>query len=115
YVRGVHLLRGESVNTPVNGIRPEPQFGNVVDVVSDGHSRQHLLQLSAQTPPPGPSGGAGRLWDWKRWGFFSSYTFAFNDNDTDGPFSTAATGSIGGEWGTAPGSARHRAQAGFTR
>jgi hypothetical protein len=36
YVRGLHLLRGDNGNAPVAGIRPEPQFGNIIEVVSDG-------------------------------------------------------------------------------
>ena len=114
YVRGLHLLRGENLNAPLGGIRPDPQFGNVVEVLSDGRSRQHVLQLSAQTPPPPPGMGGGPLWDWKRWGFFSSYTLADNNNDTDGPFSTPATGILADDWGPAPGSVHHRVQAGFT-
>ena len=58
--------------------------------------------------------GGGPRWDWKRWGFFSSYTLASNNNDTDGPFSTPASGLLDHEWGPAPGSVRHRVQAGFT-
>jgi hypothetical protein len=54
------------------------------------------------------------LWDWKRWGFFSGYTFAKDENNTDGAFSTPATGSLATEWGPTPGSVRHRIQAGFT-
>ncbi|HEV3214937.1 MAG TPA: TonB-dependent receptor [Vicinamibacterales bacterium] len=114
YVRGGRVLRGLNLNAPVNGIRPDPTFGNVIEVVSDGASRQHILQLNAQTPPPLPQPGRPPLWDWKHWGFFSSYTFAKSENNTDGPFSPPATGSLAAEWGPAPGSVRHRVQAGFT-
>jgi opacity protein-like surface antigen len=114
YVRGERVLRGENLNAPVNGIRPDPTFGNVIEVVSDAASRQHVIQLNAQTPPPLPQPGKAPLWDWKRWGLFSSYTFAKNENNTDGAFSTPANGSLATEWGPAPGSVRHRAQAGFT-
>jgi hypothetical protein len=37
-----------------------------------------------------------------------------NHNDSDGPFSTPADGSIADEWGVASGTVRHRVQAGFT-
>jgi hypothetical protein len=114
YVRGIGLLRGENLNAPVNGIRPDAAFGNIVEVVSDGRSRQHVLQLTAQTPPPPPPLGGGPLWDWKRFGFFSSYTLTDNKNNTDGAFSTPATGRPADEWGPAAGSVRHRVQAGFT-
>jgi len=54
------------------------------------------------------------LWDWKRWGLFSGYTFAKNDNNSDGPFSTPATGNLAEEWGPAGGSMRHRFNGGFS-
>jgi hypothetical protein len=114
FVRGVRVLRGLNLNPPLNGVRQDPAFGNVIEVVSDGASRQHILQLNAQTPPPLPQPGKAPLWDWKHWGFFSSYTFAKNQNNTDGPFSPPATGNLAAEWGPAPGSVRHRVQAGFT-
>ena len=94
YVRGIGVLRGQNLNAPVDGVRPDPAFGNIVEVVSDGRSRQHVLQFTAQTPPPPSALGGGPLWDWKRWGFFSGYTFASNNNNTDGAFSTPATGSL---------------------
>jgi hypothetical protein len=114
YVRGTGLLLGANLNAPVNGVRPDPVFGNVVEVVSDGRSRQHILQFNAQTPPPFPQPGRTPLWDWKRWGLFSGYTFASNNNNTDGAFSTPSTADLSAEWGPTPGSVRHRVQAGFT-
>jgi hypothetical protein len=95
-------------------MRPDSRFGNIVEVVGDGNGRQHILQLIAQTPPPAPPLGGGRRWDWKRWGFFSSYTATSNNTNADGPFSTPADGNLGDEWGPASGSARHRVVAGFT-
>ena len=39
YIRGAGILRGENLNAPVDGIRPLPQFGNVVQVVADAARR----------------------------------------------------------------------------
>jgi hypothetical protein len=114
YVRGIGILRGQNLNAPMNGIRPDPSFGNVIEVLSDGRSRQHVLQFNAQTPPPPPALGGGPRWDWKRWGFFAGYTLLSSRNNSDGPFSTPATGSLAAEWGPSPGSSTHRVQAGFT-
>ena len=30
--RGTQLLRGRNLNAPVNGVRPDPSFSNVIDV-----------------------------------------------------------------------------------
>jgi hypothetical protein len=114
YFRGAGVLRGLNLNAPIDGVRPDPTFGNVIEVVSDGRSRQHVLQMFAQTPPPPPFAGAPMLWDWKRWGFFSGYTLTRSENNTDGAFSAPATGSLAAEWGVAPGTVAQRAQAGFT-
>src|SRR5207248_8029854 len=56
YLRGAYVLRGQNLNAPdqASGVRPDPAFGNIIEVVSDARSRQHLLQLIAQTPPPPP-------------------------------------------------------------
>jgi hypothetical protein len=114
YVRNSTLLRGENLNAPVDGVRPDPAYGNVIEVIDDGRGRQHILQFTAQTPPPPPPLGGGPRWDWKRWGFFSGYTYTRNRNNTDGAFSTPATGTLDAEWGIASGSVAHRVNAGFT-
>jgi hypothetical protein len=116
YSRSSRLMRGLNLNAPDAGVRPDPQSGNVIEVVSDGRGRQHQLQLFAQTPPPPPPNGnsAGPRWDWKRWGFFSGYTLLSDLNDTDGPFSTPATGRLSDDWGPTPNTSRHRLIAGFT-
>jgi Carboxypeptidase regulatory-like domain len=111
---GRGLLRGENLNPPIDGIRPDLAFGNVIEVVSDARSRQHVLQLNAQTPPPLPQPGRAPLWDWKRFGFFSNYSHADTTNNTDGAFSTPATGDLAQEWGPSPGTSRHRFYGGFT-
>jgi hypothetical protein len=83
-------------------------------VVSDAQSRQHLLQFTAQTPPPPPAAGGGPRWDWARSGFYSGYTLADTRNNSDGAFSSPATGNPADDWGPAGGSVRHRFNAGLT-
>ena len=114
YIKGEGVPRGLNLNAPVGGVRPDPVFGNVIEVVGDAASRQHILQLNAQTPPPLPQPGKARLWDWRRWGLFSGYTFAKNENNTDYAVSPPATGNLAAEWGPASGSVRHRFQGGFS-
>jgi hypothetical protein len=113
YIRGAGILRGENLNAPVNGIRPLPQFGNVVQVVSDGRSRQHVLNITGQTNPPQQQGREDKRWDFKRINFYFDYSLIHNRNNSDGPFSTPATGSLENEWGRAAFASRHRLFAGF--
>ncbi len=100
YQRGSQLSRGLNLNPPVDGVRPDPAFANVIEVVSDAASRQHQLQVDANVNP-----GAllpafnGPLIDWKRTTLFVNYTLASVRNNTDGPFAVPATGSLAAEWG----------------
>jgi len=102
YQRAARLARGLDVNQPVTGVRPNPAFANIVDVVSDAASRQHQLQVDANINP-----GAllpafnGPLVSWKRSTVFLNYTLAKVENNTDGPFSIPATGNLDEEWGPA--------------
>jgi hypothetical protein len=102
YQRAARLARGLNVNQPVTGVRPNPVFANIVDVVSDAASRQHQLQVDANINP-----GAllpafnGPLVSWKRSTVFLNYTLAKVENNTDGPFSIPATGNLDEEWGPA--------------
>ena len=100
YQRGSRLSRGLNLNPPVDGVRPDPAFANIIEVVSDAASRQHQLQVDANVNP-----GAllpafkGPLIDWKRTTLFLNYTLASVRNNTDGPFAVPATGSLAAEWG----------------
>jgi hypothetical protein len=111
HVGGTRLLRGFNLNEPLGGVRPDPAFGNLIEVVSDAQSQQHTitLTLNAGTPPPPPFGGAkGKLWDWRRASINVFYTRGSLRNNTDGDFSTPATGNLNDDWAPALGDARHR-------
>jgi hypothetical protein len=110
YLRGTDQYRGNNVNAPVDGIRPDPEFGNVIEVVSDARSRQHQLQ-TAVTVNPGallPVAPSAKRVSWMRTTLFVNYTFGLNDNNADGPFSIPAGGPLAAEWGPAAGDVRHR-------
>jgi hypothetical protein len=106
YQRGSRLARGLNLNPLVNGVRPDPAFSNIIDVVSDASSRLHQLQIDASLNP-----GAllpafrGPLISWKRTTVFANYTLAWFRNNTDGPFSIPPTGDLEAEWGPATGGA----------
>jgi hypothetical protein len=100
YQRGTSLYRGLNLNGPVNGVRPEPAFGNVVEVVPDGESRLHQVQFSLNVNPGAllPAFNAPLI-KWSRTTLFVNYTWSQLQNNTDGPFSTPATGNLADEWG----------------
>jgi carboxypeptidase family protein len=105
YQRGSRLARGENLNVLVNGLRANPAFANILDVVSDAASIQHQLQVDATVNPgaliPLPR-SAPRI-NWKRTTVFANYTLASIRNNTDGPFSVSPTGTLDTEWGPALG------------
>jgi hypothetical protein len=109
YGRGAGLLRGENLNAPVAGLRPNPLFGNIIEVVPDARLRQYSISsnLSLSLTQPGPTVAAAR-WNWRRLNANVGYNYAKSENNTDGAFSTPATGSLDGEWGPTPGDVRHR-------
>jgi hypothetical protein len=110
YQRGSRLSRGLNLNAPLNGVRPDPAFANVVDVASDADSRQHQVQVDA-TINPGAMLPAfnGPLVSWKRTTVFINYTWAMLSTNSDGPFSIPPTGDLAAEWGPAANDVRHRA------
>src|SRR5581483_1762401 len=112
YQRGAHLPRGLNLNAPVNGVRPDIAFANVVDVLSDASSRQHQVQFDANVNPGAllPAFNGPRI-SWKRTTLFLNYTFARLRNNSDGPFRIPATGDLSMEWGPAANDVRHRLNA----
>ena len=113
HTSGRELMRGENLNFPINGIRPDPLFVNIIRVVPDAASRQDVLNVfsqfsfSPQTPPS--LNPTGPRWNWKRTSFNVNYSTGRIENNTDGPYSLPASGSPSGEWGPVPGEIRkHR-------
>ena len=115
HMTGTGLYRGRNLNAPVDGVRPDSQFLNLVEVVSDAHSRQDSVSVNfdgglAQIPPIVAS-SAPRI-DWRRLRFFANYTLGWQKNNTSGDFSLAP-GAQDAEWGYANFDVRHRGGAGL--
>ena len=109
YQRGVDVYRGLNLNAPIDGERPDPAFGNIIEVASDARSRQHQVQFSLTVNPGAllPAFNAPRI-AFKRTTLFVNYTWADLKNNADGAFAIPATGSLASEWGAAPQDVRNR-------
>jgi hypothetical protein len=109
YTRGSALARGDNQNAPANGVRPDPEFGNIVEVVSDAGSRLHQLQVNITANPGAllPVTNAP-LVRFQRTTLFLNYTWATLRNNTDGAFSLAPSGVQDDEWGPASSDVHHR-------
>jgi hypothetical protein len=115
YQRGGAVARGVNLNAPVNGVRPDPRFGNVIEVTSDASSRQHQLQsnLTINQGALFPQNKSAPLVSFKRTTLFLNHTFSRARNNTDGAFNVAPTGNLDLEWGPSNNDVRHRFNAQF--
>jgi hypothetical protein len=102
YRRGVQLLRGRNLNSPVDGVRPDGRFSNVVEVVGDAAARFHALTIGLSVI---------KL-DWRQTFFAANYSLTSSETNTTGPYGLSASGDdLATEWGvSAP---RHRVGATF--
>ena len=127
YTRGAQVWHGLNINAPEDGVRPDPAFANVVEVVSDGSSRQHTVQAAVNVSfanqarpglgrdgPPMFGPQTGPLFDLRRANINAFYTLGQFRNNTEGPFGLAPTGDIDDEWGPAGGDVRHRFNIAFS-
>ena len=108
------LLRGENLNAPVDGVRPDPRFANVIRAIDDAESKNHTLStnMSVSLGTPTPAMQQDR-WNWRRGSIFTTYTLAKQRSNSDGAFSPPFTGSPEGEWGPANNDMRHRLNIGL--
>ena len=47
HTSGENLMRGHNLNQPVDEVRPDPTFSNIVEVVGDAWSRAHTVNIGA--------------------------------------------------------------------
>ena len=77
YQRGVHLLHGRNLNTPVPGFgRPDPTAGNITNIESSAYQSSHRLMIGI---------GPAKLVQGLFWNI--NYLLMKNTNEADSPFS----------------------------
>lgn len=113
YIRGGAVMRGDNLNAPVDGVRPDPRYANLIEVVSDGSGRQHQLQtnLTVNQGALFPLNKSAPRYNIKRVTLFLNYTLAKVRNNSDGAFSVPPSGNIDLDWGPALNDVRHRLNA----
>jgi hypothetical protein len=104
-----HQLRGRNLNAPVDGVRPDPSFANVIEVVSD--ASMHTIDLVPEASlnfAGGVRNAAAARWNPLRTVVRFNYRFRRAHNNTDGAFSVPPTGSLDDQWSYASSDVRHR-------
>jgi hypothetical protein len=114
-IRAGGILRGINLNAPVNGVRPDPEFGTVIMAVDEGrqHTRSMSASMSFSVLPPGSPNAQARF-NWRRMSFNASYGLGRVRNNSDGAFAAPASGTFDTEWGPGFGDVRQRMSGGFS-
>ena len=108
----IHLQeqpRGLNMNPIVNGVRLDPNYGNVIASVTDSEIKRHevIVNTTLSLAAPSPALGQARF-NWRRMNFQGSYSFIRPDNNSDGWFSVPPTGNIEDDWGPGPADSPYR-------
>jgi hypothetical protein len=102
-------LRGVNLNAPVNGVRPDPAFANVIQVVPEASTHNYDLVPDININfAGGVRNSTQARWNPRRTVIRFNYRYHRGYNNTDGAFSVAPTGSLADQWGVANGDTRHR-------
>jgi hypothetical protein len=111
YIHQQQQARGRNLNAPVDGVRPDPNFANVIELVTDSEIRRHELFVNAtlSVAPPSPALQQARL-NWRRLSVNASYSFIGAQNNSGGPFVVPPTGNIDDDWGPGPADSPYRVQ-----
>lgn len=88
------IARGLNLNAPVNGVRPDPAFANVIETVSDGTRRSKDLSGGLFMSLVSGPAAQGPRFNWKRVSFSGFFDYIWNTSDTEGAFTPPATGSL---------------------
>lgn len=106
---------GRNLNAPIDGVRPDPAFGNVMEALTDGQIRRHDLTVNFNLSlvAPGPASNQGRF-NWKRVALASTYGRIRAWQTGDGPFTPSPRGTLDTEWAPNADDLPYRITASFT-
>jgi carboxypeptidase family protein len=110
----IHLQqqpRGRNLNTPVNGVRPDPTLANVIESVTDTQIRRHEIYVNSTITlaPQTPALQQGRF-NWRRVSMNAGYSWLRARNNSNGFFSVPPTGNVEDDWGPGPADSPYRVQ-----
>jgi hypothetical protein len=103
YYHQNQLPRGMNLNPVVNGVRPDPDYANVIATVTDAEIIRHELYVNFNLSLVAPSPAVTRAnFNWRRLGLNGGYSFIRARRNAIGPFDVPASGTLATEWGHGP-------------
>ena len=110
----IHLQqqpRGHNLNAPVNGVRPDPAFANVIESITDTQIRRHEVYVNAIVNFVTPSPAANQaFFNWRRLTMNAGYSWLRARNNGAGPFEVSPSGDPENDWGPGPADSPYRVQ-----
>ena len=108
----VHLQeqpRGVNLNPIVNGVRLDPNYGNVIASVTDTQIKRHEVFVNSTFSLAAPSPALNQArFNWRRMNFQTGYTFIKPKNNSDGWFAVPPSGNVEDDWGPGPADSPYR-------
>jgi hypothetical protein len=102
-------LRGVNLNAPVNGVRPDPSFANIIEVRPDAGTHTYDLVPDISINFAGGIRNADQAkWNPLRTVIRFNYRHRRAYNNSDGAFSVSPSGSLDDQWAPAGSDQRHR-------
>jgi hypothetical protein len=87
----------------INGVRPDPNYANIISTVTDAELRRHELYVNFNLNLLAPSAASNRTqFDWRRLAANGGYSFIHARRNALGPFDVPASGTLDTEWGRGP-------------
>ena len=110
----IHLQqqpRGRNLNSPVNGVRPDPRFANVIEVITDTEIRRHEVFINSNISLAAPSPALQqKRFNWRRLSMNAGFMHLRARNNSNGFFAVPPTGNIDDDWGPGPADTPYRVQ-----
>jgi hypothetical protein len=115
YYRQEQLPRGRNSNPPVNGVRPDSQFANIISTVTDAELRRRELYVNFNLSLVAPSPEVNRAtFNWRRLALNGGYSYIRARRNAIGPFDVPPSGTLDTEWGHGPADNPYRVNVNLT-
>jgi Carboxypeptidase regulatory-like domain len=111
YIHLQQQARGRNLNAPVDGVRPDPRYANVIESVTDTEIRRHevFVNSTITLAPLSPALNQKRF-NWKRMSMNAGYSLIHARNNSNGFFAVPPTGNVEDDWGPGPADSPYRVQ-----